>query len=392
MMTTRLLTADEASSSLPIWSQAFHSGSKDVSEWKRFYRDRERDLALSGTWDAHGLQAVVAVQDYSLHFGHDVRLRMGGVQGVACLPAARGRGYAATTIRCALEHMRESGQVLSMLDAFSWEFYQRLGWDWIGFDRRYTVRTEVLPADLESENVRAAGQADRAAVRQVYSQFANRYRCMIARDDQHWAGILDNTEKNHTYSYLYESDGEPEGYLTYRGGTHEHTGLRDFICLTPRASRGLLGLLRRHAMQIKKVKWSAPADDGLWHRLLHWDVETKLRPKTMARIVDVAAALACWLPATERADSVVLRVHDDVAPWNDGSWLVENEGRSIAVRSTERAPELSMHVRALTQAFCGTPDLTALRANERLVVHDENGYSALCRMLSGPPAWLSDSF
>jgi predicted acetyltransferase len=110
----------------------------------------------------------------------------------------------------------------------------------------------VLRPDPETQYVRAATQEDRARIRGAYTRFAGGYRGMVARDDTHWNHLLDDSKTHVTYTYLYEREGEVEGYLIYRGGSAEETWLPEFITSTPRAQRGLLGLLRRHEMQARK--------------------------------------------------------------------------------------------------------------------------------------------
>src|SRR5579871_4731609 len=160
-MEIRRLTSDELPLAHYVWSQAFERGDREMLQWKEWEALFPEGRVTYGVWDEAGLQATVLVLDCKMHFGPAVILPMGAVAGVACLPATRGRGYASDGVKHALQRMREAGQVISVLDPFSWEFYQRLGWDWIGATRRYTIPTRVLKSDPETENVRAATLADR---------------------------------------------------------------------------------------------------------------------------------------------------------------------------------------------------------------------------------------
>ena len=391
-MELRQLTGDELKAADYIWSQAFERGDRameEMQEWIAVFSDH---CVTYGLHDVAGLQATFLVMDFRVHLGPDVIVPMGALGGVACLPATRGRGYAGTGLRYTLERMREAGQVISMLDPFSWDYYRRFGWEWVAPKRRYSVATSALKPDPETERVRAATLDDRAGIRAAYTEFAGRYRGMLARDDRHWAFILDDSKKNFTYTYVYEQEGRIEGYLTYRGGKEEETRLEEFISLTPRAQRALLGLLRRHEMQVKKFVWNAPPDDGLWSQFYHWELETTLRATTMARVVDVAGALQAWKPSTSAHGHFTLGVQDENAPWNTGTWQVEFEGGHISVEPTQQAPQVSLDIQALSQAYFGTPTVDELRRNDRLQVQEEAGYTALRDLLAGPPAWLNDGF
>jgi predicted acetyltransferase len=195
-----------------------------------------------------------------------------------------------------------------------------------------------------------------------------------------------------TYTYLYERDGSVEGYLTFRGGEREKTELNEFIALTPRAHRGLLGLLHRHDMQSERFVWKAPDDDLFWMQVYQDDVTTTLRPVTMGRVIDLVGALQGWKPSPAACGSVVLAVQDECAPWNTGVWKAEFEAASVSVRPTREAAQVTIDIQALSQAYLGTPTVNSLRAAERLTVHDEAGYHAFRTLCDGPPMWLNDHY
>ncbi len=392
-MELREITDAELQEAFVLGTQAFNQGARDDDFARDRLKDPNRLPATSyGLWDEHGLQAKVNIIHYRQHFGPDCVFPMGGIAGVACLPASRGRGYAGIVLRHALEKMRDNGEFVSTLFPFSWEFYQRLGWAWVGRRNDYVVKTGILKADKETENVRAAVQADRPAVKACYVAWAGRYRGLVERDDKIWNRILDDSDKEFTYTFLYEREGTVEGYLTFKGWKREETWLREFVALTSRSQRALLGLLRRHEMQVENFGWRSPEDDGLWHQIYHWDLKTQVRPVTMARIVDVPAVLMAWKPNASFSGKVTLQVHDETASWNNGTWQADFSEGSVEVKAVIASPDITLDIQALTQAFYGTPDTRSLRSGGRLDVHSEAGFAALCQLLEGPPMWMNDSF
>src|SRR5262249_28445252 len=81
----RELREDEREGAVYVSSQAFRHGERDTSSTP----DPNRLPSVTfGVWDEAGLQAKVVVIAYQMHFGPDVVISMGGVAGVACLPAA----------------------------------------------------------------------------------------------------------------------------------------------------------------------------------------------------------------------------------------------------------------------------------------------------------------
>jgi predicted acetyltransferase len=392
-MEIREITDDELQEAYLLSAQAFRQGVRedDFAQNRRADPNRLPSTAY-GIWDDQGLQAKVSIIHYQQHFGPDCVFPMGGIGGVVSLPASRGRGYAGKMLRHALEKMRENGEFVSDLFPFNWEFYRRLGWAWVGQRYEYVVPTRILPSDPATDHVRAATVADRPAIARCYLAWARRYRGPIERDAKLWNPILDDSPKEYCYTFLYAPDGEVEGYLTFKGWKKERTNLREFVALTPRAQRALLGLLRRHEMQVQAFGWEAPSDDSLWHPHYHWDITTKTEPVTAARVVDVPAALTAWKPEATVAGKVVLRIHDEVAAWNTGTWQAEFSEANTVVKAVDGEPDVSMDIQAFSQAYHGFPDVGSLRKGGRLEVHSEAGYEALTRLLAGPPMWMNDSF
>jgi predicted acetyltransferase len=390
-MDIRILTEDEIKGAHAIWAQAYHYGDR-AQEEKSWEDDTYGKTFTCGVYDGAGLQAVLVINDYRIHLGPEVIVPMGGVGGVASLPASRGKGYAGALLRFSLAEMKERGHVVSALFPFSWAYYRRYGWEWVGHSRGYKVPTSILPASPETEQVRLATPGDRDRILALYTQFAGRYRGMFSRTEVAWNHILNDQPKQYTYTYVYERDGVIEGYLTYRGGKEEEVGIREFLTLTARAQRGLLGLLRRHDMQVKKFTWDAPEDDTLWSQFYHWDIETDLRPRTQGRVVDVPNALQAWKPAPEAQGALNLGLQDEHAPWNTGTWRIEFADCAVSVRPTSETPHVECDIQAFSQAFYGRPTVAHLRAADRLHVHDEAGFTALQALLDGPPMWMNNEF
>src|SRR5579871_4818857 len=310
-MQIRTITTEEMREATYLSAQAFGRGARDPEGKRQWWEEPDREeYTAYGVWDEEGLQTKVVVIHFQQQFGPDVVLPMGGIADVACLPAARGKGYAGACLKRSLEGMRENGQVVSTLFPFSWEYYRRLGWEWVGVNRRYTVKTRILQPDPGTEKVRVATQADRPSIRALYNDVAKRYRGMLVREKNRWNRLLNDSDSQYTYTYLYENAGRVEGYLTHRGNRREETGLDEFLTTTPAAQRALLGLLRRHEMQIEKFTWDGPADDSLWFVGYHWDLTTQIGPWTMGRVVDVVQALRAWKPASSEQGSVILGVQD----------------------------------------------------------------------------------
>jgi predicted acetyltransferase len=133
-------------------------------------------------------------------------------------------------------------------------------------------------------------------------------------------------------------------------------------------------------------------DDSLRSILNHWDVETRIEPAGMSRVVDARAALEA-IPAPEYLrGEAVLSLADERAPWNAGTWRIAADGGCVQVTRTDREAGVEMDIQALTQAYWGTPSLEDLRRWDRLEVRDEAQFGFLNAVLPPHRAWLNDDF
>ena len=163
-MQIREVTLEEMKDVYYLSQQAFTHGRRDPN-WQPSADAAQ--LTRYGVYDENGLQQKVVVLNYRTHLGPDVVVPMGGVAGVSCLPASRGKGYTGACMDYSLERMRDAGQVISVLYPFSWAFYRKHGYEWVGEQREYKVLSRVLKSTPETEFVRAAKPADRSTVLDV---------------------------------------------------------------------------------------------------------------------------------------------------------------------------------------------------------------------------------
>ncbi len=393
-MEIRQLVGEEVDRQFYLWAQAFENGDRTMTEWRAWDMANADRREVYGIFGEGGLEATFVNVGMEMHMGESI-LPISAVYGVAVLPAARGKGYASTGVRYLLERMRERGQWVSILEPFSWEFYGNLGYALVGAIRRYAVAPRLLKPSEDTAFVRAASPTgeDREKIVAAYTRMAGRYRGMIRRTEWEWGDILNDRPDFHTFNYVYERDGVVEGYLSHREGSREEMRLRELLCLTPRAQRGLLGLLRRMEMQTKKVAWYAPYDDLLWTHFYHWwELETKLKPLTMARIVDVQQALQAVRPDKSLTGKLILSVTDRDAPWNAGNWRIELADGHCTVTATTESPDVGLSIQTLAQAYCGTPTLHDLCRAEQVVIHERSAFDLLGSLLDGPPYWVNDTF
>jgi predicted acetyltransferase len=389
----RTLTPEDLPAFRDIHTHSFGNGEPSTYSEE----DMNRESAI-GVFESGRLRAVLGILDFEMFFGSD-RRPCGGVTSVACDPAERGKGYAGAMVKRGLELQREKGQYLSSLWPFDQRFYRHYGYEWTGAVREYKVPVKLMKPDPESQYVESITENIMETMNPLYESIARRYNGAIARDEWIWNIITTRFKKRQPANYVYRRDGQVEGYATIRfpnslgnNEEKEYGYACSFAADTPRAYKGLLGLIHHHSMTTEKFKWRTPADDSLWSILCHWGVETHLSHTVMGRIVDLQSAITALKPDPAIRGSGVFLLKDEHAPWNAGNWQLTVEEGHAEVTRTDREPGVSLDIQALTQAYWGMPSLLELRRAERLTVHNEADFTFLSDVFPAKTVWTIDDF
>jgi len=391
----RTVGKDDATQVMTLMGDAFMRGRITPSPFQEEIA-KSQSLTL-GIFDGERLVCAATVHDLGVIWG-DQFLRMGGVAGVACAADQRGRGHVGRLIRESLVRMREAGQQISGLYPFSFAFYRRYGWEWVGEKRRYTVPLSEVASSPEGARV-VPVQVEQALpeIQDCYRRFASRYRGMTDRKSvipDCWSGLNDRDGRR-TYVYAYrQSDTSPiDGYMSFRFPEPGDTAdVGDFFANTPEAYSGLLSVLHYYGTQLKKATWSAPVNDILPIHVMHHDLQTVVAPLFMGRIVDVVSALESLNAPSHVQGKLVLSVSDPTCDWNTGRFAIEAENGKITVRSSSEEAGAAVDIQALSQAFWGQPSLNILRRAGRVSVTDERQFGLLSEILPEAVCYLQDFF
>ncbi len=403
-MELRVLTPEDKPAIEKLMAEAFGKGSRPEPEADAPNGDKPAlPKTRLGVFEGPRLVACTIIDSLHLAWG-EANAPLGGIGGVACAADQRGRGHVGRLMGEALRVMRDAGQYLSGLYPFSFGFYRRYGWDWVGEQKQYSVPASELKAGPEGRCLTAYEGLDALEiVRPVYAQFARRYHGMGLRTEtapgeavpHWWRRALDHRDDRTTYVQVYRdtATGEAEGYLTFRypeDGDTAHIG--EFYANTPAAYRGLLSVLHYYGVQVEKVSWCAPLDDPLALHVMHYDLETTLKPLFMGRVVDVAAALTALRPDVSLTGEIVLQVADSQCDWNNQTFAVTLDAGHVTVTASQDMPGITLDIQTLSQAYWGQPSLDLLRASGRVAVTDNVQYALLSRLLPPHICFLRDFF
>ncbi len=277
------------------------------------------------------------------------------ISGVAVSPEVRGGGLARQLLTAALAAARDRGAAVSALYPTVSAPYRSLGWEVTGVLGSAVLDTAGLPTAREpGVTLRAGTPADRTAVVDLYEQVVRGYDGPLTRrggrfgapprDEQPLGDGVDLLT-------LAEEDGVVTGALGYergRGyGPDAALDVSDLLATTPSAARALVDVLAGWRTVTRTVDVPLLVGDAVWGVLPLERATSRGCRAFMHRVVDLPAAMAGrgW-PGHVRG-AVDVRVVDDVAPWNSGTWRLEVDGGEGRAERTGAAPDLVLGPRGL---------------------------------------------
>lgn len=308
-------------------------------------------------------------------------VKMGGVTAVGTLPEHRRKGLLRGIMQQGFDEMRERGQSIAILWASMGAIYQRFGYGLVSsnvsykFDPRFVSFEGGTPA---SGSVSMMPKDDAwPIIKQLYIQYVQPRNLQIHRATALWeADNLHARKKGEpVYIGVYRNgDGEATGYLVYKThetesypGPNQVMDVSDFVALDMDAYRGLWEYIRRHdlvgTVQMRNVIGEEdPAPYLLSEpRMLNKHVADAI----WGRVVDLEMAIP-QRPYGDRSEVTFAIPEDRMCRWNEGTWLLETDGKTTSVRKTDRSPELTMPINTLAGLIAGHRTATHYQRAGRL--------------------------
>ncbi len=306
-----------------------------------------------------------------------------GVATIASAPETRRSGLVRELMAGHLRRLRDEGVGLSLLYPFSFAFYERLGWS-LAAQR---VELRVPPVEFAAYGRRVGrirqliyaqkglfqplgGETEESAIAtldRVYEREAIRFNLAARRTEEYWRNRVLQVDEGRRFAFVWEDDaGEVRGHVISRVAEEKDMAplvVREIISATPDGWRGLFFFLSCHESQHKHVRLVLPAGSPLLDLFGNPRLaEPKVSPGVMARIVDVKGLLEARGPgdagtaSTPLRGSCLVRVHDRLAPWNDGTFAVRCDGRAVTVGEV-KAGDSMVGVAATIDETTAAPDL-----------------------------------
>lgn len=299
-----------------------------------------------------------------------------GVTMVGTYPQFRRRGYLRRLMARAMEVHRERGEPIVMLWASMGAIYQRFGYgrgsEYISYnvDPRFVALREEFTWDGEVRLIDQSSADDRAVVERIHEEWATPRNLVPMRDAARWEHLWwEAQRKGHHVAVAEDAAGRARGFIEYTAKEHHQTGepgpdqqmeVGGVFAIDLDARRALWQYVRAHDLVLRAKFAMVEPDDPIQDLLLE---PRELRRATgdamWVRVVDVPRALEAR-PYSD-AGALTLRVHDDLAPWNDSVWRFETDGGQSRVTPAEGASaDLDLSINALASLLTGFRSATRI--------------------------------
>lgn len=381
---------------------AFEYGFEQEKELEKSQTDKadpKEDLYGASLTEGGPLVGSIVINNKVSRFdGHTVK--MGGVGGVATLPANRRGGAIRACMELALREMYDNGFVLSHLYPFSTAYYRQFGFAPAAQGFRWKVKLadlKRLPGVGGTVRQLFPGD-DLSPLLDIYNQMYGdiNFSCLREVFDKDLEG--DKPLASKRWIFLWQDDeGKPSGLMVCsRMGNslicYPNFGLPNAFLFTD--TTALIGLLNfvhtSFIANFEDIQFSIPAHMDLTALLPELsDMEYKPVLNGMARAVNVEALLK--LCRCRGEGRLVMKVTDNILPENHDTFAlsfapnVENQ-----VERTAGAPDITLDAGDLSVLLGGARDTASLAFTPGITV--ANPAAPLEQVFYRKPCYIMDLY
>lgn len=333
----------------------------------------------------------------------ETTVAMPGVLAVATPPEFRRQGYLKQLLTTVMHELHASGYSISTLYPFYFPFYKKFGYEHVSTSKSVKVKL----SQLQKFKTKTPGQWRKASPDQwetfnaIYENFCRGKFGYFTRDERWWRESRFGGKKPHTLYLWHNAQGEAQAFVIYnfrdnKEGEREMRVSRAWT--TPEAYHEILAFLANHDAQTTKLEWYTSSADEIMALVDDpREVEEKLEPGYMLRILDAARAFEerSWPAGVTGAFTLALK--DELLEWNNTVLRVEVSDGKAQARQLEAnsVAGISCDIRQLSQLYAGFLSPLALAQIGLLQVHSQQDL-ALAQQVFSPvgqvPSHMPDFF
>jgi predicted acetyltransferase len=354
-----------------------------------------------GVFEKGRLVCAMTELEFLMRFDNS-SVPMSGIGGVGTLPEARKGGLVRSLFEKFIGEAYDKGVVFSSLYPFSHDFYRKFGYETACAYNEITIPAAELSREkLRGEFTQIFPGDNCSALNEIHNAYIADLNHGLSRDT--WPDNLgwklftqDDPYNTGTFVYLWRNEaGIPAGYIRYedeeKNGEHIMYVL-DLIFLNRDALYGVLSLVSGLSAQFKKFCWFMPAFlDPADFIPNAWEVEQKIKPKVMTRVINVKAALE-KMRRPNGEGAYVLEIKDEFIPANTGKYLVEYGPDGTRVSSVQKQADISCDIPALSQLILGYRTLGSSLTTKKSGIEVHGNREILDRVFTQRPQDLTEFF
>lgn len=359
----------EARRAMAVAFEGAFEQEKELEKAKTDQADPKEDLYGASLTEGGPLVGSIVINNKISRFDRHT-VKMGGVGGVATLPAHRRGGAIRACMELALRDMYQNGYALSHLYPFSTGYYRQFGFAPASQSMGWAVKLQELKRlpDVGGRVRQLFPGDDLSPLLDIYNKMYGgiNFSCLREVFDKDLEGDKPMTVPR--WIFLWQDDsGIPGGFLIGSRDKDSLACYTDFsrknglVFASPQA---LIGLLRfvctAFIANFEDIRFSVPAHMDLTCLLPEVSgMSCKPVLNGMARAVNAEALLR--LCRCKGQGNIAIKVEDNILPENRGTfWLRFAPGQENQVERTENAPDVAMDVGNLAVLLGGARDTSSI--------------------------------
>ncbi|MFS0786477.1 GNAT family N-acetyltransferase [Shouchella sp. 1P09AA] len=391
----RFVTKEHSQDSLDLLNYVFQVTNQDVSQigesqmarWKKPIFEQS---SILGWFSKNKLISQMVVYPFSVNI-HGRAYKMGGVTGVGTYPEYAGLGLMNDLMKQSLTVMKERGQTISYLFPYSIPYYRKKGWEIISDVITYTVRDTQIPKPYD-----VPGRIERVAfddkdIRSAYDHFSKKENGAMIRNELAWDEHFKWERDDLIACVYYNEQEEPTGYMYYKV-ENETFYVKEMIFNNEEARRGLWNFIGAHFSMVYYVKGKIFENEPLSFFLEDGEIEEKISPYYMARIVDVEEFLRAFPFNSQSTHPLTLRIHDPMLEWNQDTFTITFEnGQKVERNKNNTHVDATMDIQTLVTLLLNYKRAKDLKEIGRIDANEDT-IRYLEQLIPDNQPWFSDYF
>jgi len=339
-------------------------------EWaKGWHSPEKRD------WSYIALDGTEVVANVSFFEDNENVIRgnpipFSAVWGVATLPQHRRRGLIRKLFIESFKSMKEKGISFSILAPFYKAYYERFGYSLAENRVKHEFPRKLLRLVKGDERITNRELTDISEV--IIAQEMERSMSRFGSRNFHTKSTLERMVKGNHF-HLFERNNEPVGTVKFnfwKGKEHElDLGVSATTYTSIDVFPSIVELVGQYATNATTIKWFCdPQIPVRYYMDDLQDWKTVDWSGMMMRVIDLEGYGASIRVPENATESVVLKLDDEMCPWNQGTYkLIPNSG-SLEVERLDNSiePDVSVNSLGLSEIIGGLNPATLLRGLGRI--------------------------